>query len=156
MANVLLLAAPSGASAQAAPGPVSFINDVAPLLKETCFGCHGAKNPKSKFDMTRYESFRKGGTKDDPIVPGKPEDSLLIDVLKGTPGAPVMPPKDAGEPMSKEKIALIERWIKEGAKLDVGLAKETDLPRELRARWKPPTPPLSYPYAVTVTAVAFT
>src|SRR5438552_2868482 len=66
---------------KAATGPVSFINDVAPILKESCFGCHGAKNPKGKLDMTRYESLRRGGTKDDPIAEGKPEDSYLIDVL---------------------------------------------------------------------------
>src|SRR3989442_10303447 len=105
LAYVLFLAAPG--TAQAAPkGPVSFINDVAPILKENCFGCHGAKNPKGKLDMTRYESFRKGGTKDDPIMPGKPEDSFLIDALKGNGGAAIMPPKEAGEPLTKAKIAI--------------------------------------------------
>src|SRR5438477_11778796 len=72
-------------SASAAPkGPVSFINDVAPILKKNCFGCHGAKNPKGKLDMTKYESFRKGGTKPDPIAPGKPEDSYILTVLMAT------------------------------------------------------------------------
>ncbi len=153
VAAALFLAAPPSAHAQA---PVSFINDIAPILKENCFGCHGAKNPKGKLDMTRYESLRKGGTKDDPIMPGKPEDSYMIDAVRGNGGAAIMPPKEAGERLGKDKIALLERWIKEGAKLDTGIAKETDLPRELRARWKPPAPPATYPYAVTVTALAFT
>src|SRR5262249_18941281 len=108
-----------------------------------------------KLDMTRYESLRKGGTKDDPIVPGKPDESQLIDALKGV-GALVMPPKEAGDPLPKDKIALIERWIKEGAKLDAGIAANADLPRELRSRWKPPTPWASYPFPVTVNALAFT
>src|SRR5436190_9116850 len=79
---------PGTSSAQpakpAANKPVSFINDVAPILKESCFGCHGAKNPKGKLDMTTFAKFRKGGTKDDPIADGKPEDSYILDVLKAT------------------------------------------------------------------------
>jgi WD40 repeat protein len=138
--------------------PVSFINDVAPILKENCMGCHGAKNPKGKLDMTKYETFRKGGTKDDPVTPGKPEESYIIEVLTATDNKR-MPPKqpgDPGEPLPKEKIAVIEQWIKEGAKLDAGIAEKADLIKELRARWTPPTPPASYTRPVTVTALAFT
>jgi hypothetical protein len=67
LAALLLAAAPAAWSAPPAPPakPVSFINDVAPVLKESCFGCHGAKNPKGKLDMTRYAALRKGGTKTD-------------------------------------------------------------------------------------------
>jgi WD40 repeat protein len=138
------------------PGkPISFINDVAPILKESCFGCHGAKNPKGKLDMTRYESLRRGGTKEDPIVPGKPEDSYLVDVLTAS-GKKRMPPLESGDALPKAKIELLSQWIKEGAKLDAGLAKEADLIRELRKRWVPPQPLVSYPYGMTVTAMAFT
>jgi WD40 repeat protein len=139
----------------AEPAPVSFINDIAPILKESCFGCHGAKNPKGKLDMTKYASLRKGGTKDDPISPGKPDDSYILDVLKATDKSR-MPPKDTGDALPKEKITLIERWISEGAKLDAGIAAEADLLRELRTRWNPPAPPAAYPYPVTITALAFT
>src|SRR5215207_3939224 len=78
----------------AAAKPVSFINDIAPIFKETCFGCHGAKSPKGKLDMTKFASLRKGGTKDDPIRDGKPEDSYLIDALTATDKRR-MPPIDS-------------------------------------------------------------
>jgi WD40 repeat protein len=136
-------------------GPVSFINDVAPILKENCFSCHGVKNPKGKLDMTRFEAFRKGGTREDPIADGKPEESILLDLLKANDGSR-MPPKTSGDPLPADKIALIERWIKEGAKLDKDVAKEADLYKELRTRWKPPTPWASYPFPVTINALAFT
>ncbi len=157
MAVLMLLAAaqPAQAAAPALKGPVSFINDVAPVLKEKCYGCHGAKNPKGKLDMTKYETFRKGGTKDDPIAPGKPDDSYIITVLTAT-DKKRMPPKESGDPLPKDKLELIERWIQEGAKLDAGLKAEADLLRELRLRWHPPAPPAAYPFPVTVTAVAFT
>src|SRR5262249_51311247 len=139
---------PSKASAQ--PGkPVSFINDVAPILKENCFGCHGAKNPKGKFDMTRFEKLLAGGTKENVIVHGKPEDSYLVDAITAAAtDKKRMPPADNGEALSKEKMDVIVRWIKEGAKLDPELKKDSDLLRELRVRWKPPAPPASYPFPV--------
>lgn len=135
--------------------PVSFINDVAPILKENCFACHDAKKRKGKLDMSTVENFRKGGSKEDPIVPGKPEESLILDVLTAKDNSR-MPPKEAGDPLPPEKIAIIRRWVAEGARLDPGLTVKSDLLRELRVRWSPPAPPVVYPYPVTITALAFT
>jgi hypothetical protein len=141
-------------AAAASVAPVSFINDVAPILKENCFACHDAKKRKGKLDMTTYEGLRKGGTKDDPIAAGKPEESLICDLVTATDKSR-MPPREAGDALPREKIELIARWIKEGAKLDAGLAAKADLLRELRVRWKPPPPPAVYPYPAAVTALAF-
>src|SRR5262249_54098643 len=138
-ALAVLLSAPTSARAQAPKGPVSFINDVAPILKENCFACHDAKKRKGKLDMTTYETFRKGGDHDDPIAAGKPDDSYILDVLKASDNSR-MPPKESGEALPKEKIAVVEQWIKEGAKLDAMLTPKNDLLRELRVRWKPPQP----------------
>ena len=119
--------------------PVSFINEIAPLLKENCMGCHDAKKRRGKLDMTSFESFRKGGGHEDPVAPGKPDESYILGVLTATDKSR-MPPKDAGDPLPPDKIALVERWITEGAKLDAGVAPDADLLRELRARWQPPMP----------------
>jgi glucose/arabinose dehydrogenase len=155
---LFLLRNPPAASAQGAPakaGRISFINDVAPVLKENCFACHDSKKRKGKLDMSTFESFRKGGTKDDPISEGKPGESLIMDLCNGT-GAVRMPPKEAGEALPREKIAVIAQWIQEGAKLDAGISAKADLMRELRIRWKPPTPPANYKYPVNINALAFT
>lgn len=152
----LMLTGPvPSAHALDAKKPVSFINDVAPILKENCFACHDAKKKKGKLDMTTYENFRKGGTKDDPVTPGQPSDSVLIDLLTGK-GSLRMPPKENGDPLPAEKIALIAKWIKEGAKLDKGLDPKADLMRELRIRWQPPRAPIAYHYPFLVNALAFT
>ena len=119
--------------------PVSFIKEIAPLLKENCMGCHDAKKRRGKLDMTSFESFRKGGGHEDPVTPGKPDESYILGVLTATDKSR-MPPKDAGDPLPADKIALIERWITEGAKLDAGVAPNADLLRQLRARWQPPMP----------------
>jgi hypothetical protein len=156
LAFLALAAQPAAAQTPpAAKKPLSFINDVAPIFKENCFACHDAKKRKGKLDMTTYEGLRKGGVEDDPITPGKPEESELYQLITSK-GAKRMPPKESGEPLPKEKIAVIEAWIKEGAKLDAGLEPKADLMRELRVRWKPPVPPASYKYPVNVNALVFT
>jgi WD40 repeat protein len=135
--------------------PVSFINDVAPILKDRCFACHDAKKKKGKLDMTTFETLRKGGSHKDPIEDGKPDDSLMIDLLTANDSGR-MPPTDTGPALPREQIDLIKRWIKEGAKLDAGLTPKADLVRELRIRWTPPAPLAAYKYPVTVNALAFT
>ncbi len=153
--TMVFTTAESEAQAPAKKGPVSFINDVAPILQKNCFACHDAKKRKGKLDMTTYEAFRKGGDKDDPVTPGKPDESYLLHALTATDKSR-MPPKESGEPLTKPQIAVIEKWVREGAKLDAGLNPKADLGRELRARWNPPAPPAKYPFPVTITALAFT
>ena len=152
---VLLFATPTGALAQPPKGPVSFIHDVAPILQKNCFACHDAKKKKGKLEMTTFENFRKGGSKDDPITPGKSKESLLIDLLISA-GKDRMPPHEAGDALKKEQIAVIAKWIDEGATLDKGLDAKADLVRELRTRWNPPQPFVSYKFPTLINALAFT
>src|SRR5437868_13428827 len=101
-------------------GPLSFINDVAPIFKENCFACHDAKKRKGKLDLTTYEGLRKGGASElDLVTPGKPDESLILDKLTATDKGR-MPPPETGDAVPKAKIAVIEQWIKEGAKVDNG------------------------------------
>jgi hypothetical protein len=154
--GLFLLTALSGLaqSAPAEKGSASFINDVAPILKENCFACHDAKKRKGKLDMSTYESLRKGGGGDEVIVPGKPDESPLLDRITATDKSR-MPPREAGAALPKQKIAIIEKWIAEGAPLDAGLTPQSDILRELRVRWKPPALLASYPFAMAITALAF-
>src|SRR4051812_28959792 len=138
LALLLLFGGPPAARAQppkGPAGPVSFINDVAPILKENCFACHDTKKRKGKLEMTTFETLHKGGSSGEPWVAGKPEESLVVELLT-TRGKSRMPPKEAGEALPKEKIDIIRRWIKEGARLDGGIPAKADLMRELRVRWK--------------------
>jgi len=152
-AVALLLGRPSAAVAQG--GPASFITDVAPIFKENCFACHDAKKRSGKYDMTTFEKLMAGGSGGEQVVAGKIDESDLYHLVVTTEERR-MPPKDKGEPLSKAKAAVIEKWIKEGAKLDAGLDPKTDLIKELRVRWKPPVPPAAYKFPGIVNALAFT
>jgi Planctomycete cytochrome C/WD domain, G-beta repeat len=158
--SLLMLLTPSQPSASAAQPPAakprtSFIGEVAPILRDNCFACHDAKKKKGKLDMTTFANLRKGGSHDDPIEAGLPDQSLLINLLCRTDEGR-MPPREAGDALAAAKIETIKQWIKEGAAPDAGLDPGADLFRELRIRWQPPEPPLVYRAPVAVTALAFT
>jgi hypothetical protein len=155
VAYFMFFASPQSASAQQPGKPVSFVNDVAPILKENCFACHDAKKKSGKYDMTSYEKLRLGGANGDPIAAGKPEASEFHSLIV-TGEQRRMPPRDKGEAVPKDKAATVAQWIKEGAKIDAGLDPKADLVKELRVRWKPPVPPKVYPFPTVVNALAFT
>jgi WD40 repeat protein len=153
----LCLLTPSPAVAQPAQpkGQISFINDVAPVLRKNCFGCHDTKRKKGKLDMTAFESFLKGGKHENVIVPAKSKNSHIIHVLTST-GVGRMPPEEVGSPLPKEQIDLIAAWIDQGAKLDAGIDAKADLFRELQKRWQPPALLPAYTKPVLITATVFT
>jgi hypothetical protein len=154
VAYFLLFGQSQTATAQEAR-PVSFINDVAPILKENCFACHDAKKKSGKYEMTTYEKLMAGGANGEPIVAGKPTESEFHDLIV-TAAERRMPPRDKGEAVPKDKAGVIAKWIGEGAKLDAGLDAKADITKELRIRWKPPAPPKVYPFPAIVNALAFT
>jgi mono/diheme cytochrome c family protein len=108
---LLLLAAPA---AVAQDKPVSYKNDIVPIFKASCNECHNEKKKKGKLDMSNYEALKKGGKKGTPWKDNDPAKSLLVEVISGD--KPEMP--EDGEPLKKEQVELIARWIKEGAKDD--------------------------------------
>lgn len=116
-ALVLLLAIASNAGA--AERPIDFNRDIRPILSDNCYKCHG-------FDAAE----RQGGLRLDTaegltavadsgaaaIVPGKHAESEIIKRLQATDPDVQMPPPATGKKVSAEQIALIKRWIDEGAK----------------------------------------
>jgi len=135
--------------------PVSFINDVAPILKENCFACHDAKKRSGKYDMTTFEKLMAGGSDGEPVLAGKAADSEMHRLMV-TKEERRMPPRDKGDAVPAEKAAVVAEWIKQGAKLDQGIEPKADLLKELRVRWKPPTPPVAFDKPIVVNALAFT
>ena len=90
---------------------VSFYSEIVPLLKRSCQGCHHPGDPNGDLIVTTYEALKQGGMAGDAIVPGKPDESLLIELISGD--EPAMPQNM--EPLSTEEVELFRRWILEGA-----------------------------------------
>lgn len=108
---------------------VSYSQQVAPIMAMHCNSCHGRGDEwwpgdalAGELETRRYEGLMKGGASGKAIVPGKPEESLLVKMIEGTiPNRTRMPFE--GESLSKKQIKLIRRWISEGAKEDADTTK---------------------------------
>ncbi|MCE9546825.1 MAG: DUF1549 domain-containing protein, partial [Planctomycetia bacterium] len=98
---------------------VDFARDIRPLLSDRCFQCHGpdAKNRKASLRLDQRDSaFGKAESGELPIVAGKPEASELIKRITAADASERMPPADSGKKLSANEIALLRRWIAQGAK----------------------------------------
>ena len=105
---VLALTTPARADEKA----VSFEKDVMPIFKASCISCHKADKKKGKLDMSTYADLRKGGKQGDPIKPGDPAKSLIVEMISGK--EPEMPEK--GDKLTEAQVKVISDWIKQGAK----------------------------------------
>lgn len=96
---------------------VSFARHIAPLLVENCSGCHFRPGQvRGGLNFTLFTGLMDGGDSGPAVNPGSGSQSLLIGKLKGTAGGAQMPM--GRNPLTDEQIAVIEKWIDEGAKLD--------------------------------------
>jgi hypothetical protein len=95
-------------------GKVSFQKDVAPLLVEKCWGCHGGSMKMNDLALDTREDALRGGKRGPALVPGKPEESLLYRKIAGL-DQPQMP---FGGRLSDDEIAVFRAWIDQGAPWD--------------------------------------
>lgn len=123
---------------------VSYYNEVRPLLQVHCSGCHMPANKMSGLDITAYVGIARGGAKyGSSVAKGAPENSPLVNLVTGKM-EPRMPM--GGEALAADAVALLERWVREGA--------EDDTPAEARAPQVPSEPP-TYAQAPTITGLAY-
>jgi WD40 repeat protein len=155
LAFALLIASVASVHAQNQSKPISFITEVAPILKDNCFACHDSKKRSGKYDMTTFEKMMAGGSSGEAVVAGKLDESDLYQLMIAT-DQHRMPPPDKGSAVPAAKVAVVAEWIKQGAKLDSGIDAKADLLKELRVRWKPPTPPAQFTKPIVVNSLAFT
>jgi mono/diheme cytochrome c family protein len=109
---------PPAAGAAASAAPLSFNEHIQPILAENCYHCHGvdAGSRKAELRLDRAE-FATAKRKDGgpAIVPGKPDESPLVQRIESKDEKKVMPPPEAHKTLPPEHIALLRRWIAEGA-----------------------------------------
>jgi hypothetical protein len=97
-----------------APPPVSYSAQVAPVMAMHCNGCHGDAGGLS---TRTYRDLMAGGHLGRVILPGDPDGSLLIHFVDGRRGKEQLMPL-GGRALSAEQIAVLRRWIAEGARDD--------------------------------------
>jgi hypothetical protein len=137
-----------------ADGVAFFEAKIRPVLVERCYQCHAAGSEKVKggLRVDHREGMVKGGDGGPSIVPGKPEESPLIEAIRYRDESLRMPPKT---PLAPEQVADFEAWVKMGApdpRDAIPSASSTIVPKmdieKARSFWSfgpvvdPPVPPV--------------
>jgi hypothetical protein len=81
------------------------------VLERHCLRCHIGADPKGDLSLTTRRQAVEGGESGPALVPGSPDDSLLIQYVTGD--EPLMPKE--GEPLDAEEVAALRAWIEAGA-----------------------------------------
>jgi len=148
--SVIIYAAMGAIGSSAAPLPpidasaaqnISFHTDVRPILKRHCWACHTGDEAGGALKLDSLADMLRGGETGPLFTPGKPDESLLVQLIAGD--EPAMPKKQPR--LSAAKLAVLRGWILAGAKDD------SPLPAP-----RPPaqTPTYRFPPAVTAIAIS--
>ena len=110
----LILSSTLSASVAQAAEPVSFKEEIKPILETRCLSCHNPENDKGELQLDTRANALKGGEYGPAIVVGDPEKSSLYALTIVPPDDDtIMPPK--GDPLTKKETDAIRRWIEQGA-----------------------------------------
>jgi len=111
-------ASPSTSAGAKPPATLSFNEDIQPILADNCYACHGLDSGSRKAEL-RLDRFEHATVKrkDGPpaIIPGKPEESPLIQRIVSKDEKKIMPPPEAHKTLTAAQIETLRRWVAEGA-----------------------------------------
>ncbi len=115
VAAAALFARPAVAAATDAAAEAVFEKEVRPLLVNRCFKCHAGEKAGGGLSLETRDGWAAGGESGPAIVPGDAEASLLMQAVRGDALVWRMPPEDTGPPLSADEIAVLARWVADGA-----------------------------------------
>jgi hypothetical protein len=113
--------------------------DIRSLLDRACVSCHSGAKAAGGLSLNSSAGITKGGKSGAVVVPGNAASSLLLQRIVSTDRAVRMPL--GGSPLRAEQIAVIRKWIDEGAVWPAGVGSMA----AVRKHWsyvKPVRPPV--------------
>ena len=124
---------------------ISYNFQVRPIFSDKCFKCHGPDANKRQAGLRLdIESEAYKALKEHPrvhaLVPGNPDQSELFVRVTSTDTALMMPPPDSHLPaLTEPEIALIKKWIQQGARYEKHWAftppKKAAIPAVKQTKW---------------------
>jgi WD40 repeat protein len=121
-----------------------FYRDVFPFLKANCISCHNKTTTKAGLNMETPELMKKGGDSGPGIVPGKSDESLIVEASIHSDDFEMPPPnnKSGAVNLTPEEIGVLKTWIDQGAKASVQ--------QERQVTWKPLAPGVDPIYSIAL------
>lgn len=90
-----------------------FAEQIEPILAQHCYRCHGEKE-QGGLSLRSREKMLAGGESEIPaVVPGKPEESQLFELVSAAADDYRMPPQ--GDGLTEKQVAAVRTWIEQGA-----------------------------------------
>lgn len=96
---------------------VDFNREIKPILSNHCYACHGPdeEERQARLRLDTYEGATRNRRGRQAITPGNPDASTIIEHITSTDPDEVMPPPEKGQALAPEQVALLRKWITEGA-----------------------------------------
>jgi len=94
-----------------------YSTNIQPIFVEHCIGCHGPSRADNGLRLDSYQGVMKGTQHGPIVVPGSPETSALVSVVKGTADPSIRMPHE-GQRLTDQEVQNIVLWIQAGAKND--------------------------------------
>src|SRR6266568_2621300 len=116
---------------------IDFASEIKPIFEASCIKCHGRGRTKGDLSIETRDTLLKGGESGPAMVPGKSEQSRVIELVAGLDPDSVMPQK--GKRLTPEQIGLLRAWIDQGAAWDASISFAKPPPANLFPR-KPELP----------------
>nr|WP_315394390.1 PSD1 and planctomycete cytochrome C domain-containing protein [uncultured Sphingobacterium sp.] len=126
------------------PDSISYNFHVRPILSDKCFACHGPDANKRDADLRldipeeAYKALKSNATAHG-IVPFKPKNSEVFLRISSKDTSYIMPPIATNLTLTATEIAIIEKWIKQGAKYEKHWAftapKTPTIPKVKNTKW---------------------
>ena len=133
---IALLACVRGAVGEDIAAFEFFEKQVRPILAARCHKCHGPEKQESDLRLDSAVSARRGGLYGAAVVPGKPDESLIISAISYRNEDLQMPPVG---PLPADEVAALRRWVEIGAPWpaedDTNVAKPFDLSARKAGHW---------------------
>ncbi|MBT4694709.1 MAG: DUF1553 domain-containing protein [Planctomycetaceae bacterium] len=141
---ILLGVALTSSISNAAEPDEFFEKKVRPLLINHCYDCHGDDLAEANLRLDTKVGWQKGGKSGPAIIPHNPSASLLIRAITHANNIQLMPPADAGNPLTNSQIEVLKHWVRSGA-FDPREGKPTETAIDLAAKTHWAFQPLAAP-----------
>ncbi|MEX2176137.1 MAG: DUF1553 domain-containing protein [Pirellulaceae bacterium] len=116
---------------------LQYNRDIRPILTENCFACHGPDSAARKVDLRLDQ--RDAAVEYGAIVPGKPDESALVERVHATDAEMVMPPPETKKQLTAAQKETLRQWVADGAEYEPHwsfvASQRPELPAVKNAAW---------------------